>query len=561
MARTNDRRASGGTGAGQPRHADPASDGGRRLRTLAIVAVALGLAALTLGACLLSYDSVHALALQAGVKTSQARVYPFIGDATLVVAGCSVLALRGAGLVSRVYAWLCFVVLLAALAGSDVAHAAAMTVPARAAEITAAILPWALVLLAFGLLLALLRHVRRRRPSHRASGPAPTPAQPSAPPPGPVAPIDPTAPSMAEPVTAEAVADESAEGKPAAGEPAPDESGDAVPTAPIPAAAVPTAAVPTAAVVPAAPVPAAVVPAAPVPAAAVPIAPVPAAAVPIAPVPTTAVPIAPVPTTAVPTAAALASAALGKHAAPGPPRTGWPGPQPSVPVAEPTGWPDIAPSGSTFGEDSTFGNPSPPGAVPPRDACPRDAGPPGAALLPDVAPEPPPRIVARPVEMQLRARRQPPPALSATAESPAPTDRAPVIPPAPIVPPAPPSPPASERTAAPGSAAAPGSTADAEGTAAAGRTAAAEGATDLKRTTAPERTVQSPAMPPVMPPSGVAPPSGMSASRYGGDTIPKGQAVSSPTADQPGDANAETNPPAEAPVLDRPRSSPTPPTG
>jgi hypothetical protein len=38
----------------------------------------------------------------------------------------------------------------------------------RSAEITVAIFPWALVLVAFGLLLALLRHARRRRLSQRA---------------------------------------------------------------------------------------------------------------------------------------------------------------------------------------------------------------------------------------------------------------------------------------------------------------------------------------------------------------------------------------------------------
>jgi hypothetical protein len=213
VARTNERRTASGTGAGQHRQADQVGENGRVLRTLALVAVTLGLAALTAGACLLSYDSVHALALDANVRSSLARIYPFIGDATLVVAGCSVLALRGAGLVSRVYAWLCFVVLLAALAASDVAHAAAMTVPKKTAEITAAVLPWVLVLLVFGLLLALLRHLRRRRPSHRASGaaqtaplavvalaPADGPTSPVTPAQkAPVAPTDPTVPIAAIP--------------------------------------------------------------------------------------------------------------------------------------------------------------------------------------------------------------------------------------------------------------------------------------------------------------------------------------------------------------------------
>ncbi len=61
------------------------------------VAVAVGLAALTAAACVLSYSSVHHFAMQAGVSASLARIYPLIFDAMLAVAGCSVLALRGAG--------------------------------------------------------------------------------------------------------------------------------------------------------------------------------------------------------------------------------------------------------------------------------------------------------------------------------------------------------------------------------------------------------------------------------------------------------------------------------
>jgi uncharacterized membrane protein SirB2 len=185
VARRNNRRAasqalppdgrSGPVIVGQPgqhRHAEPVADNGRVLRAFALVAVVLGLVALTAAACVLSYSDVHAFALSAGVSKSLARIYPAIADAALVVSGCAVLALRGAGLISRIYGWLCFVVLLAALAATSVMHVAALTMPSKAAEITAAVFPWAVVLIAFGLLLALLRHARRKRPSHRASAPA-----------------------------------------------------------------------------------------------------------------------------------------------------------------------------------------------------------------------------------------------------------------------------------------------------------------------------------------------------------------------------------------------------
>ena len=141
----------------------PGSDAGRVLRVLALIAVAVGLTALTAAACVLSYSSVHYLATQAGVHGRLGRIYPLIFDAVLVVAGCSVLALRGAGLVSRLYSWLCMLVLLSALAAGGALHAAAVKIPHKLAAVVAAIVPWALVLIAFGLLIALLRHARLRR--------------------------------------------------------------------------------------------------------------------------------------------------------------------------------------------------------------------------------------------------------------------------------------------------------------------------------------------------------------------------------------------------------------
>jgi hypothetical protein len=161
------RRESGTLANGQP-----AGENGRALRTLALVAVVVGLIALTAAACVLSYSSVHDFALRAGISPSLARIYPDICDAMLVMAGCSVLALRGAGLLSKLYGWLCFIGLLGALAASSTVHEAGLNVPLRAAEITAAVFPWALVLVAFGLLLTLLRHARRRRQAQRASSTA-----------------------------------------------------------------------------------------------------------------------------------------------------------------------------------------------------------------------------------------------------------------------------------------------------------------------------------------------------------------------------------------------------
>jgi uncharacterized protein DUF2637 len=149
--------------AGPVARAAPARDSGRALRLLGLVAVAVGLAALTAAACALSYSSIHHLAIEAGVTRQLARIYPFIFDALLVIAGCSVLALRGAGLPSKIYAWICLLVLLGALAAGGAVQAAAVHIPRKLAAIVAAVIPWALVLIGFGLLLALLRYARIRK--------------------------------------------------------------------------------------------------------------------------------------------------------------------------------------------------------------------------------------------------------------------------------------------------------------------------------------------------------------------------------------------------------------
>jgi hypothetical protein len=138
-------------------------DGHPVLRGLALWAVAAGVVVLAAAAFVLSYPGIHAVALHAGVSRSLARIYPVIFDAMLVIACAAVLSLRGAGLVSRCYAWLTLLVLLAAAAGADTLHSTGTRLPHREAAAAAAIIPWALLLIGFGLLLAMLRHARLRR--------------------------------------------------------------------------------------------------------------------------------------------------------------------------------------------------------------------------------------------------------------------------------------------------------------------------------------------------------------------------------------------------------------
>jgi hypothetical protein len=76
-------------------------------------------------------------------------------------------------------------VVMAAAAGADALHAAGRSLPHQAAAITAAVLPFVLVLVAFALLVVMLRHARLRRAAssddrravHRSAGAQGQPAE------------------------------------------------------------------------------------------------------------------------------------------------------------------------------------------------------------------------------------------------------------------------------------------------------------------------------------------------------------------------------------------------
>jgi len=158
----------------------------RAVRILGMVAVCVGLAALAGGTFVLSYSGIHALALHAGIAPRLARGYPLLIDAMLVIVLAALLALRGADLASRLLAWTTLLALLAAAAGADALHAVGRRLPRHVAAITAAVLPWVLLFLAFALLLAMLRHARLRRLAAAAALPAdfghgdPQPSAPNA---------------------------------------------------------------------------------------------------------------------------------------------------------------------------------------------------------------------------------------------------------------------------------------------------------------------------------------------------------------------------------------------
>lgn len=128
-----------------------------RLVQLAVIIVVAAVAAATF---MLSYAGVHAVALQAGVPRDLARYYPGILDAVLVIACAAAPVLRDARWWVRCYAWLAILVVVVVIGGIDAVHAMNVTLPHRATAGVAAVLPWALLLLAFSLWLTILRHLR-----------------------------------------------------------------------------------------------------------------------------------------------------------------------------------------------------------------------------------------------------------------------------------------------------------------------------------------------------------------------------------------------------------------
>ena len=158
---------------GGPRGADLST----RLRVVALIAVITGVILLAAAAFVLAYAGIHAIALAAGVSPTLAKLYPLIFDAMLVVASAAALALRGRGWWTKFYAWLTIVVLLAAVSAADAAHAMGVSLPRRPTAAGVAVTPWVLLLLAFGLWLALLRHLRSSRSGGRGAGTGTSPAR------------------------------------------------------------------------------------------------------------------------------------------------------------------------------------------------------------------------------------------------------------------------------------------------------------------------------------------------------------------------------------------------
>ena len=129
----------------------------RRLANLLVALVVIAVAAATF---VFSYDGVHAIALLGGVSARLARYYPGLFDAVLVIACVAAAVLRDARWWARAWAWLVLIVVLAAIGATDVVHAMNYTLRQRTTEGIVAAAPVVAVLLAFSLLLTLLRQSR-----------------------------------------------------------------------------------------------------------------------------------------------------------------------------------------------------------------------------------------------------------------------------------------------------------------------------------------------------------------------------------------------------------------
>jgi Protein of unknown function (DUF2637) len=149
--------------------------------------VALVVVAVAAAAFVFSYDGVHAIALLGGVSKQLARYYPGLFDAVLVIACVAAVVLRDGRWWARLWAWVVLFIVLAAIGTTDVLHAMNYALPHRPTEGVVAAAPVVAVLLAFSLLLTLLRQSRSHEEEPAAPAPVDVPALPAAVPVPPIA--------------------------------------------------------------------------------------------------------------------------------------------------------------------------------------------------------------------------------------------------------------------------------------------------------------------------------------------------------------------------------------
>ena len=146
------------------------------LLNLAVLIVVLAMAA---GTFVLSYSGVHAIVLQAGVSPRLARIYPGLFDAVFVIACVAAVVLRDARWWARWYAWLVIILMVVVVGAADVVYAINVTLRHRTIEGVVAAAPWVLLLLAFSLMLTMLRQSRVQQAPATALAEPDEPAEPA----------------------------------------------------------------------------------------------------------------------------------------------------------------------------------------------------------------------------------------------------------------------------------------------------------------------------------------------------------------------------------------------
>lgn len=184
-----------------PGSAAPGRDWARRLVNVLVALVVIAVAGATF---VFSYAGVHAIAQIGGVSAQLARYYPGLFDAVLVIACVCVVVFRDGRRWARLWAWLVIIIVLAAIGTTDVLHAMNYTLRHRPTEGIVAAAPVVAVLLAFSLLLTLLRQSRTHVQPAPMATPLDVPALPAAVPAAPMAlpaaPASPPAPAETTPL-------------------------------------------------------------------------------------------------------------------------------------------------------------------------------------------------------------------------------------------------------------------------------------------------------------------------------------------------------------------------
>src|ERR1700761_4539749 len=146
------------------------------VRLLANLLVELVVLAVAAAGFVFSYDGLHDIARFGGVSGQLARYYPGLFDAVLVIACVAAVAVRNGRWWARLWALIVIIVVLAVIGTANVLNAndyALRPAPTRGFVAAA---PAVAILLAFSLLLTMLRH-SRAQPVELAAAESPA-AQP-----------------------------------------------------------------------------------------------------------------------------------------------------------------------------------------------------------------------------------------------------------------------------------------------------------------------------------------------------------------------------------------------